>query len=158
MQSIISWNFHLALVESGLPFQSSSSGRIPNSSSVHWEGSGYAKWPSTASESCHKRQRIQNHMVPLKNSAWSTWDLVSWGNCRYWGSMCTPPPALRDRTTVSSRCGSTVWRYGIQNSELHPETNPNVSHLHHARNDSAPQSLKILICHKLTLNLCTSKN
>lgn len=52
---------------------------------------------STASESCQKRQRIQNHIVPLKNSAWITWDLVSWGNCRYRGSMCTPPPALWDK-------------------------------------------------------------
>ncbi|KAL6034405.1 hypothetical protein STEG23_017399, partial [Scotinomys teguina] len=52
---------------------SNHNGGIPNSSSVHYEGSGYEKWPSTASESCQKCQRIQNHMSELKNSPWITW-------------------------------------------------------------------------------------
>ena len=46
-------------------------------------------------ELCQKCQRIQNHMVALKNSAWITWDLISCGNCLYRGSMCAPPPARR---------------------------------------------------------------
>lgn len=49
-----------ACKEFNLHLQSSSSGRIPSSSSVHWEGSGYGKWPSTASKSCQKCQGIQN--------------------------------------------------------------------------------------------------
>lgn len=41
---------------------------------------------------CH---RIQNHISPLSSSLRTACARVSSGNCRYRGSMCTPPPALQ---------------------------------------------------------------
>lgn len=105
---------------------------------------------STASESCQKRQRIQNHMVALKNSAWITWDLVSWGNCLYRGSMCTPPPALRQNEHVKQLATSSKYKL-IENCELHLETKPNFSHEN--QNDRVPQSLKVFVFHKFAFNL-----
>lgn len=55
----------------------------------------HAGLTSTMSELCQKCQRIQNHMKPLRSSLWITCRRVSSGNCRYRGSMCTPPPALQ---------------------------------------------------------------
>lgn len=137
---ILTWLLYRASLS--LYLQSSLSGGIPSSSSVHWEGSGYGKWPSTSSESCQKRQRIQNHMNPLYNSPWNTWDLVSWGNCLYRGSMCTPPPALQNKTRLTA-CPFSK-HYVIQNSsEWHPGTKANVSPLHW--NTHSSQSLEILI-------------
>lgn len=77
---------------------------------------------STASESCQKRHRIQNHMVALKNSAWIAWDRVSCGNCLYRGSMCAPPPALHDKTDVWSSL--LCLRAHLKLYELQPETKP----------------------------------
>ena len=112
---------------------------------------------STASESCQKRQRIQNHMVALKNSALITWDLVSWGNCLYWGSICTPPPALHDKTKMLS---SLLYLQSTNSSKtLSYIQKLNLSHLlHEIQNGNAPQPLEILLFHKLALNLCGSKN
>lgn len=107
--SVYNWNSHLAPTCKKLSqhFRFSSSEKIPNSSSVHWEGPGCGKWPSTESESCQKCQRIQNHVAALKNLAWITWYLVRWGNCLYLyqGSICTLPPAWQ----TSPPPAATAW-------------------------------------------------
>lgn len=80
------------------------------------------------------------------------------------GKLSVPGLNVHTATSTASqkenvRQPATSSKYSvIQNPEFHPETKANISHLlHEIQNDRAPQALKILIFHKLTLNLLSNK-